>query len=39
MGIPRIFLEALVVIVCASDGTMAQHKTVVEVGVLACSFS
>jgi hypothetical protein len=39
MGIPRISLEAFVFIVCAWDAAMAQQKTPVEVGVLACSLS
>src|SRR5262245_41822559 len=39
MNLPRIWPTALVVVGCAWNSTMAQQKTAVEVGVLACSFS
>ena len=39
MSLPRIMLAALVVIDCAWNSIVAQQKTAVEVGVLACSLS
>jgi hypothetical protein len=39
MSLPRILLSAVVVIGCAWNSAMAQQKTAVEVGVLACGFS
>jgi len=39
MSLPRILLAAVVLIGCAWNSAMAQQKTAVEVGVLACSFS